>query len=196
MLELILASGNPHKAEEFAELFQGKIQVAPAPAALEPEESGESYLENALIKARSYYDAFKRPALADDSGLSVDALPELLGVRSARFCPDKPSYADKCRELLRLLDEGQLERAAHFTCVLCFYLSPDEIYFFEGRVHGQIGRVLKGEHGFGYDPIFVPTRNEEDGKSLAELPEWKNQNSHRAKAVREALQFFQKSGMT
>lgn len=196
MLELILASSNAHKAEEFAELFQGKILVTPAPTALDPEESGESYLENALIKAQSYYEAFKRPALADDSGLNVEALPELLGVRSARFCPEKPSYADKCRELLRLLDEGQLERTAHFTCVLCFYLSPDEIYFFEGRVHGQIGRELKGEHGFGYDPIFVPTRNEEDGKSLAELPQWKNQNSHRAKAVREALQFFQKSGMT
>jgi XTP/dITP diphosphohydrolase len=84
-------------------------------------------------------------------------------------------------------------RAAYFACTLCFYISPDEVYFFEGRVHGTIGHELKGGHGFGYDPIFVPERKENDGLTLAELPEWKNENSHRARAVQSALSFFKES---
>jgi XTP/dITP diphosphohydrolase len=79
------------------------------------------------------------------------------------------------------------------VCVLCFYISEDEIYFFEGRVQGEIGASLKGSEGFGYDPIFIPERKENDGKSLAELPEWKNQFSHRAKASQGALDFFKES---
>jgi XTP/dITP diphosphohydrolase len=85
---------------------------------------------------------------------------------------------------------GQENRLANFTCVLCCYLSPEEVYFFEGRVHGVIGTEYRGDKGFGYDPVFVPTRAENDGKTLAELPEWKNKNSHRAKAAQAALAFF------
>lgn len=189
MVEFILASGNAHKAEEFAELFSGRIVVKPAPRGLNPDETGTTFIENALIKAKAYYDEFGVPALADDSGLSVEALPEILGVQSARFLPEKPDYKDKCAELLRLMGSSEL-RQAHFTCVMCCYLSPDEVYFFEGRVHGVIGTEYRGGHGFGYDPVFVPTRTENDGKTLAELPDWKNKNSHRAKAALAALGFF------
>ena len=191
MHEFLLASSNAHKAEEFAELFLNKIAVVPAPSALDVAETGTTYLENALLKARGYYERFKRPALADDSGLTIAALPGILGVQSARFMPENPNYRDKCQQLLTMLSEipaGQ--RDAHFTCVLCFYQSPEEIFFFEGRVHGVIGSVYRGEKGFGYDPIYVPTRAEMDGKTLAELPEWKNLNSHRAKAVQSALKFY------
>lgn len=189
MLEFVLASGNSHKAQEFAELLEGKILVKPAPRGLNPDECGSTFIENALIKAKAYYDEFKVPALADDSGLSVEALPEILGVQSARFLPEKPSYQDKGLEVIRLL-EGKENRRAHFTCVICCYLNSDEIYFFEGRVQGEIGFKLSGSGGFGYDPIFIPTRSEIDGKSLAELPEWKNQHSHRARAAREMLAFL------
>ena len=189
MVEFILASGNAHKAEEFAELFSGRITVKAAPRGLNPDETGTTFIENALIKAKAYYDEFGVPSLADDSGLSVEALPDILGVLSARFLPEKPNYQDKCAELLRLL-AGQENRQANFTCVLCCYLSPEEIYFFEGRVHGVIGTEYRGDKGFGYDPVFVPTRSENDGKTLAELPEWKNKNSHRAKAAHAALAFF------
>lgn len=189
MVEFILASGNVHKAEEFAELFAGRISVKPAPRGLNPDETGTSYIENALIKAKAYYEEFGAPALADDSGLTVEALPEILGVMSARFLPEKPDYKDKCTELLSRLGPGD-QRQAYFTCVLCCYLSPEEVYFFEGRVHGVIGTEYRGGHGFGYDPVFVPTRAENDGKTLAELPEWKNKNSHRAKAALAALGFF------
>ena len=82
------------------------------------------------------------------------------------------------------------QRKAYFVCNLCFYISEKEVYFFEGRVNGTIGHEQRGNEGFGYDPIFIP-----DGcsdKYLAEIAEWKMKNSHRARACREALKFFQK----
>lgn len=189
MLEFILASGNKHKAEEFQELFKEALVIKPAPHSLSPEESGKTYGENALIKGKAYYDEFKIPSLADDSGLNIPALPDLLGVQSARFREDLPEYKNKCEALLKLLDKTE-QRDAYFSCTLCFYLNPSEIYFFEGRVHGTIGLEYRGSHGFGYDPIFIPTRKEADGATLAELPEWKNTHSHRAKASEAAHQFF------
>lgn len=190
MKSFLLASGNAHKAEEFKELFDAVVNITPAPRTLEIDETGKTFIENALIKAKAYYDTYKVPSLADDSGLVVEALPDMLGVQSARFAPELPEYADKCRKLISLLDQGQKSRKAYFVCVLCFYLSAEEIYFFEGRVHGEIGHELKGDKGFGYDPVFIPERKENDGLSLAQLPEWKNQFSHRAKASLAALDFF------
>lgn len=191
MLEFVLASSNSHKAKEFAELFTNSLRIIPASSSLEVEETGMTYLENSLIKARAYSEKFKCPALADDSGLTIEALPDILGVQSARFLPDIPDYRFKCEEILKRLEEvPENKRQAFFTCVLCFYQSKDEVFFFEGRVHGIIGDSYIGEHGFGYDPIFVPTRTEMDGKTLAELPDWKNQNSHRAKAAIAALKFY------
>ncbi|MBY0516576.1 MAG: non-canonical purine NTP pyrophosphatase [Bacteriovoracaceae bacterium] len=189
MLSFILASGNAHKAEEFSELFKDKIVVKAAPRGLSPDETGETFTANALIKAKAYYDEFQLPSLADDSGLTVESLPQILGVQSARFLPERADYKEKCLEIIRLLQTHENKRA-YFTCVLCFYISPSEIYFFEGRVHGEIGNEYRGDKGFGYDPIFIPQRAENDGKTLAELPEWKNLNSHRAKASLAALDFF------
>ena len=192
MTSFILASGNAHKASEFKDLFTGILSISAAPKTLEVDETGKTFTENAFLKAKAYYDSYKTPALADDSGLVVEALPELLGVQSARFAPELPSYQDKCNKLLELLSTKE-NRAAYFVCVLCFYLSPDEVYLFEGRVHGEIGHEIKGTGGFGYDPIFIPIRTENDGKSLAELPEWKNEFSHRAKASQAAMNFFKES---
>jgi XTP/dITP diphosphohydrolase len=192
MKNFILASSNAHKAEEFKVLFKGVLSVEPAPQSLEVDESGSTFTENAYLKAKAYFDKFAVPALADDSGLVVEALPELLGVQSARFAPELSSYVDKCQKLIELLKSKE-NRSAYFVCVLCFYLSPEEVYFFEGRVQGKIGNELKGGHGFGYDPIFIPDRKEQDGKSLAELPDWKNEFSHRARASQSALHFFKDS---
>lgn len=192
MKKFLLASGNSHKAEEFKELFEGKIVVNAAPGTLEVDETGANFAENALIKARSYFEVYKVPTLADDSGLVLEAFPEILGLKSARFAPDLEKYSDKCARILELYKEkSPASRNAYFICVLCFYVSSEEYYFFEGRVHGVIGESLKGSHGFGYDPIFIPERKENDGLSLAELPEWKNEFSHRAKASRSALSFFE-----
>ena len=193
MKSFLLGTGNAHKAEEFKELFLNTLVINPAPSTLEVDESGKTFVENALIKAKAYFDAYKVPSLADDSGLVVEALPEILGVQSARFAPELPSYSDKCQKLIEMLNGTQKERKAYFVCVLCFYLSPEEIYFFEGRVQGEIGQELKGEKGFGYDPVFIPERKENDGMSLAELPLWKNEFSHRAKAAQAASEFFKET---
>jgi XTP/dITP diphosphohydrolase len=190
-MNFTLASGNAHKAEEFKTLFLNTLNVLPAPKTLEVDETGKTFTENAFLKAKAYYETYQTPTLADDSGLVIEALPELLGVQSARFAPELKDYRQKCEYLLKIMDEQQIkDRSAYFVCVLCFYLSPDEVYFFEGRLTGQIGTELKGEHGFGYDPIFIPERKEADGMSLAELPEWKNEFSHRARASQAALQFL------
>ncbi len=193
-MNFILASSNSHKALEFSELFAGELQVLPAPSSIEVDETGTTFEENSFLKARAYFEKYKVPALADDSGLVIEEWPELLGVYSARFAPELATYPEKCHKLLEMINERGLKtRAAHFVCTLCFYISPTEVYFFEGRVHGTIGQGLKGEHGFGYDPVFVPERKENDGLTLAELPEWKNENSHRARAVQSALSFFKES---
>jgi len=194
MISFTLASGNQHKAEEFKVLFGNVLTISAAPSTMEVDETGKSFTENAFIKAKAYYDKYKVPTLADDSGLVLEAMPELLGIHSARFASDLPNYSDKCLRVIKLLDEApRNNRKAYFVCVLCFYLGPDETYFFEGRVHGEIGSGLRGEHGFGYDPIFIPERNENDGMTLAELPEWKNEFSHRAKATKSALDFFKEN---
>jgi XTP/dITP diphosphohydrolase len=189
VINLILASSNAHKAEEFAELFSPQIiSVKAAPEKLEVAETGGSYFENALLKAQAYYEKFKVPVLADDSGLNVEYLPAELGVQSARFGGD--DLTDKGRALL-LLEKlsGEKNRNAYFSCVLCFYLSPKEIFYFEGRVHGKIGSDYKGDGGFGYDPVFIPDDCKGE-QTLAELPEWKNKHSHRAVATQLAQNFF------
>jgi XTP/dITP diphosphohydrolase len=193
MRSFLLGTGNSHKAEEFKELFLDTLQIHAAPRTLEVDESGKTFIENALLKAKAYYETYKVPSLADDSGLVVESMPDILGVLSARFAPECATYTEKCLKLIELLNSSHKDRGAYFVCVLCFYLSPDEIYFFEGRVQGVIGEELKGEKGFGYDPIFIPERKENDKKSLAELPEWKNEFSHRAKAAQSALEFFKES---
>ncbi len=194
MKTFLLASGNKHKAEEFKELFHGQLIVNASPGTLEVDETGKTFTENALLKAKAYFEVYKVPTLADDSGLILDAFPELLGVRSARFEPELKDYSQKCDRILDLYREkNPPTRNAYFVCVLCFYFSQEEYYFFEGRVHGTIGEKISGVDGFGYDPIFIPERKENDGATLAELPVWKNEFSHRAKASRTALAFFQQS---
>lgn len=188
-IKLYLASGNQHKAEEFAELFDLNIlNVEAAPKKVDVVEDGLTYSENALKKAQAYYEEFKVPVVSDDSGLNVQALPDDLGIQTARFGGEGLSASERNTLLLEKM-KGVNEREAEFICVLCFYFSPDEVFFFEGRLKGTIGQEQLGDEGFGYDPVFMPTKTEE-GKSLAQLPEWKQLNSHRALACQSALKFF------
>ncbi|RZF22874.1 MULTISPECIES: RdgB/HAM1 family non-canonical purine NTP pyrophosphatase [Halobacteriovorax] len=187
-MNFILASGNAHKAEEFGILFKdSNVTVKAAPTKLEVVEDGTTYQENALKKAQAYYEEFKKPVLADDSGINVEALPDELGIFSARFGGEGLTDKQRAELLLeKLLDKEK--REAFFTCVLCFYISPEEIYFFEGRMEGEISDSYVGDGGFGYDPVFCPKAF--PNKTVAELEEWKNANSHRAKAVESAVKFF------
>ncbi len=190
MIELILASGNAHKAEEFNDLFDPKlICVKAAPEKIDVVEDGTSYFENALLKARAYYEKFKVPVIADDSGLSVAALPEELGIHSARFGGDGLKDRDRAELLLKKMD-GVSTREAFFSCVLCVYFNEKEIFYFEGRMAGMIAYSYRGSTGFGYDPVFIPTEKSEEGLTVAELHEWKQKNSHRAIAVGFAQKFL------
>ncbi|MEX0797905.1 MAG: non-canonical purine NTP pyrophosphatase [Bacteriovoracaceae bacterium] len=187
-MEFILASSNVHKVQELNSLLEN-VEVKSPSEKLNPLEDGDTFQENAFKKAKTYHDFYKAPALADDSGLVVEALPNMLGVQSARFAPEFDDYKDKNDKLLELMAsfKGE-ERKAYFVCYLCFYISETEVYFFEGRLNGKIGASQKGEGGFGYDPIFAPEAFPD--RNLAEIPDWKMENSHRAKACQEASIFF------
>lgn len=191
-MEFILASSNSHKAQELDLLLnESGIQIIPAPQALEVEETGSTFLENSLLKAQTFYQKFKQPTLADDSGLVLEGMPEMLGVYSARFAPEFKHYKDKCHKLMQIYHENKIDnRRAYFVCYLTFYVSPQQIFHFEGRVHGEIATEYRGEHGFGYDPIFIPEKLKQQSLTLAQSPEWKDLHSHRAKACLQAVDFF------
>lgn len=190
----ILATGNAHKRKEFEILFSPEIiTIETASEKLEVEESGTTYFQNAFLKAEAYYKKFQKPILSDDSGISVLSLPESLGVQSARF--GGAGLTDKERALLLLKTLEPIkdieERKAYFTAVLCFYLSPEEVYFFEGKFHGYIGfHYSELGNDFGYDPIFIPEAKKAYGIAVSELGEWKNLNSHRAQACKFAQNFL------
>ena len=193
-MEFLLATSNQHKAEEFSILFDKNVlQINPAPSKLEVEENGTSFFENALIKAKAYYEKFKVPILSDDSGITVAAMPSDLGILSARFGGEGLNDRQRAELLLKRLEEINPEdRSAFFTCVLCFYLGPSEVYYFEGRMHGSIAYSYRGKDGFGYDPIFIPRDypNNDQDLTVSELISWKNDNSHRALASKSAMKFF------
>jgi len=189
MIDLILASGNLHKAEEFSALFSiDFINIKAAEQKIEVIEDGSNFYENAFKKAKSYYDFYKTPVMSDDSGLCVLALPDELGIHSARFGGEGLSDKDRAELLLDKVKNLD-DKDAYFVCVLCFYLSPKEVFYFEGRVEGKINEIYRGETGFGYDPVFVP-KNLDNGLTMAEMPEWKMNNSHRSKATEAAIKFF------
>lgn len=189
-MEFILASSNSHKVQELNALFENsKLKIVSPNSKIEVVEDGSTFQENALKKAKEYYEAFGAPTLADDSGLKVPAMPDILGVKSARFAPQFEDYKDKNNFLIQEMQHlAGGDRSAYFVCQFCFYITPEEIYFFEGRVHGLIANEVLGADGFGYDPIFLPTG--QAGKSMAQVMDWKMQNSHRAKAAMAANRFF------
>ena len=187
-MKIVLASGNPGKAREVraALLGMGVELLLPHEAGFrfDVEETGSTYAENALIKARAACEASRLPALADDSGVEVDALPGELGVRSARFGGNGLDDSGRNALLLEKMREvPEAERGARYACVLA-YVKPDGWFgFFEGVLGGRILRAPRGEGGFGYDPLmYLP----EHGCAVSELPlDLKNRVSHRGLALAE-----------
>lgn len=190
MPELLLASGNAGKAREIAALLEGSGWRLVTPhdvglGAVEVVESGRSYLENAVGKAVAYCAAAGMPALADDSGLEVDALEGRPGVLSARYGgPSLATDADRTALLLRELDGvPPARRGARFRAVVALALPGDRVITREGVLEGRITTSPRGESGFGYDPVFeLP-----DGRTAAELGEEKQRISHRAIAIRAMM---------
>jgi len=175
---LVIASGNAGKIREFEGLLKAlPVNVRPQPEGLEVEETGTTFAANARLKAIAVARATGEWALADDSGLSVDALDGAPGVHSARYAPTDP---ERIARLLTALN-GSSQRKAHFCAALCIAAPDGRVLLeVEGRCQGQITRTARGEQGFGYDPIF-----EVDGTELtfAEMPlAEKKQHGHRGRA--------------
>jgi len=186
-MRLVLATRNPHKLEEIAAIlaFPG-LHIRSAldfPEIPEVEETGSTFAENALLKARALSTATGEWAMADDSGLEVDALGGAPGVYSARFAGEPANYQANNDKLLALLDAAA-DRRARFVTVLAL-VAPDGRHFtVEGRCEGHIGRAPRGNQGFGYDPLFVP---EGHTQTFAEMSAGqKNRISHRARALAAA----------
>ena len=193
MKRIVLASGNPGKIREIGALLAPlAIEVVPQSrfAVSEAEEPYDTFLENALAKARHASRATGLPALADDSGLSVDALGGAPGVHSAYYAGREGDRATRdARNNRKLLDSLGDERRAHYTCVIVFLENQEKKPLVaEGRWQGEIARAPRGSNGFGYDPLFVV---KDLGKTAAELDaEQKNRISHRGIALAKLLELL------
>jgi len=194
MPKLLLATSNPGKTKEYRFLLDGLgyqiTTLAEEGITKVVTESGNSYEQNARLKAITYAKLSQLTALADDSGLEVDALNGEPGIKSARFAGKAATDADKVSFLLAKLNGVPWERrTAQFKCLIAIATPDGQCQTCCGECPGMIALEAKGENGFGYDPIFFLP---EIGKTMAELPlATKNQISHRARASQKARQVLQ-----
>ena len=196
MKELLVATGNRGKLRELEELLDGVVErvrsLADFPEVGAAVEDGATFEENAIKKARHAAKASGLPAIADDSGLVVDALDGRPGVFSARFAGEGAGdAANNARLLAELAEVESVQRGAAFRCVIAFCLPGGDCRTFSGEVRGMILTTPAGDGGFGYDPLFLVP---EYGKTMAELPlTVKNRISHRGRAfalLREYLAVY------
>jgi XTP/dITP diphosphohydrolase len=191
---LVLASNNAGKLREFSQLFepfaielipQGQLGIGAA------EEPFDCFIDNALAKARHASKLSGLPAIADDSGICVDALGGAPGVRSARFAGEHCSDSDNNQKLLFLLT-SQTNREAHYVCALVVVREADDPnpIIVETRWNGQIINEARGQHGFGYDPYFYLPQLQMTAAQLA--PEHKNAISHRGQALVQLMGLLEK----
>ena len=194
MRTLLLATSNLHKLEEFRAIFSDLplrlLSLRDLQLAIDVEETGTTYAENAELKARAYAQVSHMSTLADDSGLEIDALGGAPGVQSARYLGSETSYEERFRVILEQLKGLPLDqRSARFRCVIALVEPLGNIRMVEGVVEGVIAEGPRGTNGFGYDPIFFLP---ELGKTFAELePEYKNRISHRARAAKSARKLLE-----
>lgn len=185
---IMIATGNMGKAKEFEKMFaKAGYQIKTMkdfPELPEVQETGQTFEENARLKAETIANILRCPVLADDSGLTVDALGGMPGIYSARFAGEQKSDASNNAKLLHeLTDVADENRTAQFHCTLVFAAPQKESLVVEGIWNGRIARIPRGENGFGYDPLFIVDGLE---KTSAELtPEEKNEISHRGQAMKK-----------
>ena len=184
--ELVLASANPHKAGEIVAvlgpLVEPRVVIRPRPESIgDIDETGESFEQNAELKARAIAAAVGVAAIADDSGLEVDALGGAPGVRSARYAGEGATDQANVAKLLAAL-AGHEDRAARFRAAVVVAFPDGRMLSTSGSVEGRIAEEPHGESGFGYDPVFIPTGST---RSFGELDEdEKHAQSHRGTALR------------
>lgn len=182
--QVVVASANPDKVAEIAAIVGEWIDLLPRPRDIpDVVEDGETLEDNARLKARAIAEATGLPALADDTGLEVDALGGAPGVRAARYAGDDATYADNVAALLRALDGvPEPQRRARFRTVVILRRPDGREVVVEGVCPGHITTATRGDRGFGYDPLFVP--DEGDGRTFAEMSaDEKNHLSHRGRAL-------------
>lgn len=186
MIRMVLASQNQKKLAELQEILSGLdaevVLLSDLGVHVEVEETGETFADNALLKARAVMEATGLPAVADDSGLCVDAMQGGPGVYSARFGGGDLDDGGRCRLLLDCM-KGQLDRKCRFVSAVCCAFPNGDVVTAEGACEGILAYASRGEGGFGYDPIFfVPPLK----KTFAQLtPEEKNAVSHRGHALQK-----------
>ena len=191
-MHVYLASGNRHKQEEFAAILKDHHISLPADAGItfDPEETGTTFLENALLKARLLYESVRCPVIADDSGLCIDALGGKPGIYSARYGMKNEVQlkAEERNQLVLQQMEGVENRRCRFVCCIAVILDFNRFFTVQETCEGIITEAEIGSHGFGYDPIvYLP----EIGKTVAELTaQEKNELSHRGKAGRVVAQLL------
>ena len=187
--EILVATHNEHKKEEIQQILGDVYQVTSLTDYKihdEIVEDGDTFHANALIKAQYCFDQTGKPSLGDDSGLVVEALDGRPGIYSARYAGNH-DFAKNMAKVLEELD-GEENREAYFVTVMCL-VDEKGINYFEGRVYGDLTREIRGEKGFGYDPIFIPTDHQ---ITFAEMkPEDKNEISHRKKAIDLFLKYME-----
>jgi XTP/dITP diphosphohydrolase len=188
-VELVLATRNPHKVREFEPLL-APHRVLPLPDDVElPPETGETFAENATVKARTAAEATGINAVADDSGIAAAALGGRPGVRSARYAGENATDEENLEKLLREVPED--DRRVAYVCALAYAEPGGRVHVVEGRCEGTLATDPRGSGGFGYDPAFVPD-DRDDGRTMAELtPDEKDAISHRGRAARAFLAWLE-----
>lgn len=192
---IILATNNKSKVKEISEMMLGSDitfeSLADAGINVEVEETGTTFEENALLKAREICKLSGKPTISDDSGLEIDALDGAPGIYSSRFMGEDTSYDIKNNALIEKLENvADPDRTARFRCCMALVLPDGREFVTEGAMEGIIAREPKGINGFGYDPIlFIPEYN----RTSAELSsEEKNNISHRGEALRKMIEVIKK----
>jgi XTP/dITP diphosphohydrolase len=186
---LLVATRNDHKLRELGEILTG-IELVPLPLEIElPPETGETFTENAMIKARAAHGAMGEPTIADDSGIAAAALGGRPGVHSARFAGARATDRQNLDLLISQLRDKD-DRSVAYIAVIAYIDADGEEHTFEGRCSGALILEPRGSGGFGYDPAFVPDdTGPDDGRTMAELePAEKHAISHRGRAARALAQ--------
>ena len=196
MKKILIATSNAHKVSEVKDILASlnyevdlitPKHLANGKDIGEPVEDGSTFKENSYKKAKFYYDLFKMPTIADDSGICIDFYDGKPGIYSARWLSEL-SYKDKNNKICDEMKDST-NRGAQFVCGIT-YIDDNGVSYYEGVINGQIAKMPMGEEGFGYDPIFV-----QEGQTLSTAQlgeEYKKYNSHRALALRKMVEDFEK----
>ncbi len=194
MLKIVVATNNAHKVEELSAMFEGKVELLSLKDVgiqIDPEENGKTYAENAFIKAEAVTHFTSLPVMSDDSGIEIDELGDHFpGIYSHRYALENGGQ----EKLNKFLSLNHANSKARFTChiVLLNLNFKGERLDFEGIMEGYINSKVEGEHGFGYDPIFVPNGYKHSVATLP--PDEKNQISHRFNASKKVLKYLKENG--